>query len=34
MDSGEQLLLTKKEVKSEIFIHTDLKSGEKPIREV
>lgn len=34
MDSGEQLLLTKEEVKSEIFIHTDLKSGEKPIREV
>ena len=34
MDTGEQLLLTKEEVKSEIFIHTDLKSGEKPIREV
>ncbi|NBI08707.1 histidine--tRNA ligase [Colidextribacter sp. OB.20] len=34
MDSGEQLLLTKEEVKSEIFTHTDLKSGAKPIREV
>ncbi len=31
MDSGEQLLLTKEEVKSEIATHTNLKSGEKPI---
>ena len=33
MRTGEQQLLTAKEVQGELFCHTDVKDGTKPIRD-